>query len=76
MIIIPWLGGLVDIIVRGGRMQALTIEAMARDAQRNCIRSVVQVSLAGELARLGELKEEGVLNDAEFAEQKASVLSV
>ncbi|WP_372923110.1 SHOCT domain-containing protein [Roseovarius sp.] len=77
VIIIPWLGVLVYIIARGDRMQEHTLEALAKveDAQRNYIRSVVQISPADELAKLSELKEKGVLSDAEFAEQKARVLS-
>ncbi len=77
VIIIPWLGVLVYIIARGDRMQEHTLEAMAKveDAQRNYIRSVVQISPADELAKLTELKAKGVLNDAEFAEQKTRVLS-
>jgi len=77
VIIIPWLGVLVYIIARGDRMEEHTLEAMAKveDAERNYIRSVIQISPADELAKLAELKEKGVLSDAEFAEQKARVLS-
>lgn len=77
VIIIPWLGVLVYIIARGDRMQENTVEAIARaeDARRNYIRSVAQVSPADELAKLMELKEKGVLTEAEFADQKSKILS-
>ncbi len=77
VIIIPWLGVLVYIIARGDRMQEHAVDAMARaeDARRSYIRSVAQVSTADELAKLTALKEKGVLTEAEFAEQKARVLS-
>jgi len=77
VIVIPWLGVLAYIIARGDRMQEHTLEAMAKveDAQRNYIRQVVQNSPADELVKLTELKEKGVLSDAEFTEQKAKVLS-
>lgn len=77
VIIIPWLGVLVYIIARGDRMQENTVEAIARaeDARRNYIRSVAQVSPADELIKLTELKEKGVLTEAEFANRKSKILS-
>ncbi len=77
VIIIPWLGVLVYIIARGDRMQEHAADAMARaeETRRSYIRSVAQISPADELAKLTELKEKGVLTEAEFAAQKARVLS-
>ena len=77
VIIIPWLGVLAYIIARGDRMQEHAADAMTRaeEARRSYIRSVAQVSPADELAKLTELKEKGVLTEAEFAAQKARVLS-
>lgn len=77
VITIPWLGVLVYIIARGDRMQEHAVDAMARaeETRRSYIRSVAQVSPADELAKLTELKEKGVLTEAEFAAQKARVLS-
>ena len=77
VIIIPWLGVLIYIIARGDRMQENTAQALARaeDARRDYIRSVVSVSPADALAKLAELKEMGVLTEAEFAEQTSRILS-
>ncbi len=76
VIIFPWLGVLVYIIARGDRMQEHAAEAMARaeESRRNYIRSVA-VSPADELVKLTELKEKGILTEAEFAEQKAKLLA-
>ncbi|WP_371054439.1 SHOCT domain-containing protein [Rhodosalinus sp. K401] len=77
VIIIPWLGVLVYIVVRGDRMHENTVDAIARaeEARRDYIRSVAQVSPADELSKLAELKEKGILTDDEFATQKSRILS-
>ncbi|MDJ0857647.1 MAG: SHOCT domain-containing protein [Dinoroseobacter sp.] len=76
VIIIPWLGVLTYLLLRGDKMEARNIETMEKieDAQRDYIRSVAQVSAADELERLATLKEKGVLTEEEFAAQKAKVL--
>ncbi|MDJ0992094.1 MAG: SHOCT domain-containing protein [Dinoroseobacter sp.] len=76
VIIIPWLGVLTYLLLRGDKMEARNIETMGKmeDAQRDYIRSVAQVSAADELERLATLKEKGVLTEEEFAAQKAKVL--
>ena len=77
VIIIPWLGVLAYLIFRGDGMQERTMEAIikANEQQRNYIKDVAGVSTADELTKLGELKEKGVLTDAEFETQKARLLS-
>ncbi|MEM9392676.1 MAG: SHOCT domain-containing protein [Pseudomonadota bacterium] len=77
VIIIPWLGVLAYLLLRGDKMEAHNAEAMEKieDAQRDYIRSVAQVSAADELERLAALKEKGVLSEEEFAAQKAKVLA-
>ncbi|WP_371037767.1 SHOCT domain-containing protein [Rhodosalinus sp. FB01] len=77
VIIIPWLGVLVYIVVRGDRMHENTVDAIARaeEARRDYIRSVAQVSPADELSKLAELKEKGILTDDEFVTQKSRILS-
>ncbi|WP_172298906.1 SHOCT domain-containing protein [Pseudoruegeria sp. HB172150] len=77
VIIIPWLGVLCYIIIRGGKMQensARQMQAM-EDAQRSYIRNIAGTSPAAELEKLVELKEKGVITDAEFAAQKAKILA-
>ena len=78
VIIVPWLGVLVYLIARGRSMTERDIKhSQDREAE---FRSYVQ-SAAGsgtgsaeELAKLAELKAQGVLTEAEFAQQKAKLL--
>ncbi|MCG7520671.1 SHOCT domain-containing protein [Ruegeria sp. Ofav3-42] len=76
VILIPWLGVLAYLILRGDRMHQHNVEAMEQieKAQKDYIRSVATVSAADELERLAALKEKGVLTDEEFAAQKAKLL--
>lgn len=76
VILLPWLGVLVYLIVRGDKMQEHNVEAMHKleAAQRDYVRSVANVSAADELERLSALKEKGVLSDEEFEAQKAKIL--
>lgn len=76
-VITPYIGVLLYLILRGGRMherQAAAIED--RDA---ALRSYVQrvagtPSAADELARLAELRDRGVIDADDFAVLKAKVL--
>ncbi|MEM8630025.1 MAG: SHOCT domain-containing protein [Pseudomonadota bacterium] len=76
VILIPWLGVLAYLLVRGDKMHQHNVEAMEKleASQRDYIRSVASASAADELERLSALKEKGVLTDAEFEAQKAKVL--
>ena len=76
IIIIPWLGVLVYLMVRGDGMHERSMQvAMEMDKmQREYIKSVADISPADELAKLAELKEKGVITDEEFAAQKAKIL--
>lgn len=78
VIILPYLGIFVYLIARGRGMQERNIAAMK--AQEAATRQYVQ-SVAGsggnpseEIARLADLKEKGVISEAEFATAKAKVL--
>lgn len=77
VILIPWLGVLAYLIVRGDKMQEHNTDALNKmeAAQRDYVRSVANVSAADELERLVVLKEKGVLTDQEFSAQKAKILS-
>ena len=78
IILVPWLGVIAYLIIRGDKMQehrAQAMEAM-EEAQRDYIRNVAKVSPADELEKLGTLKEKGVLTDEEFSVQKAKLLAV
>ncbi|WP_170467972.1 SHOCT domain-containing protein [Ruegeria arenilitoris] len=77
VILIPWLGVLAYVLIRGERMHQHNVEAMNQmeQAQKDYIRSVATVSTADELERLSTLKDKGVLTDEEFEAQKAKILS-
>lgn len=76
-IITPYLGVLVYLIVRGGRMHARQQETI-RDEEEAFRRYVQRVSTppsaADELARLAELRDRGVIDADDFALLKAKVL--
>jgi hypothetical protein len=79
VVLMPYLGVFVYIIARGSSMGQRDIAAMqATDAQ---FRAYVQQTaaagggVADELGRLSELKDQGVLTDAEFEQQKAKLLA-
>lgn len=76
LIFTPYLGAFVYIIVRGGGMAEREVSQMqAQDqAARQYIREAAAPSATDELARLAELKEKGVIDDAEFAKMKAKIV--
>jgi len=76
VIILPWLGVLAYLIIRGDGMQKRTMEMIenAGHQQREYIQNVAGVSTADELTKLADLKETGVITDAEFEAQKAKLL--
>lgn len=77
VILIPWLGVLLYLVVRGDKMQEHSAEALNKfeAAQRDYVRSVVNVSAVDELERLAALKDKGIVTDEEFASHKAKILS-
>src|SRR6056297_228625 len=76
IILIPWLGVLAYIIVRGDKMQENQLESVKQIevAQREYIRGIAGPSPAAELEKLAALKTQGVLTEEEFATQKARIL--
>jgi hypothetical protein len=79
VILLPYLGVFVYLIARGHKMSEHVVQAaQAQDAaQREYIQSAVGAapSTADELARLADLKNQGVLSDAEFEQLKAKALA-
>ena len=80
VIIVPWLGVLVYLIARGRSMTDRDLEAAK--AQQDAFREyVVQTagsgtsSAAEDITKLAQLRDSGVLTDAEFAQQKAKLLA-
>jgi hypothetical protein len=79
IIVLPYLGVFVYLIARGGKMHEHAVAAaQAQDAaMRDYVRNVASTSSspAEELARLADLREKGVISDAEFEQLKAKALS-
>ena len=78
VIVVPWLGVLVYLIVHGKDMQQRAIDHAAKvdKAQREYIVAAAgSGSSADELEKLKQLHNQGVLTDEEFAAQKAKVLA-
>ena len=75
--IVPFLGVLVYLNVRGGKMNQHAIEAAkAQDAaMQNYIRNAAGTTPADELHRLADLKDRGVIDQAEFDKLKGKVIS-
>ena len=79
VIVAPFLGVFVYLIARGGKMQEHAVQ-QAKDqdqAMRAYIQDVNASSggTADQLAKLNDLKNQGVLTDAEFEAQKAKLLA-
>lgn len=77
VIVIPWLGVLVYIIANGDKMAQRDVDAMqAQRAEMDAyIRSAAAGGSADELAKLAQLRDQGVLTDEEFTQQKAKLLN-
>ena len=78
VIVLPFLGVLVYLIARGKSMQERAAQRAAQQEQD--FRGYVQEAAGGsssadQLSKLADLKEQGVLTDAEFEAEKAKVLS-
>ena len=77
VVILPFLGVFIYLIARGGKMHERA--AAAAEQQQKAFNSYIKETAgtsgtADELSKLAELKDKGVLTDAEFAEQKAKIL--
>ena len=78
VIVLPFLGILVYLIARGGKMH----EHAEQDAkaQQQAFDAYVKetagsTGTADQLAKLADLKQQGVISDAEFEAQKAKILA-
>ena len=78
IIILPFLGVLVYLIVRGNSMQERALEDAANREQqfRGYVQSVAGSGggAADEIAKLADLRDKGVISDAEFQAAKAKAL--
>ena len=77
LVFIPFLTGLVYLIVRGSGMRDRAIKAQT-DAKKHFdeyVREQAHASPADELHKLNELREKGALSQAEFDQAKAKLLA-
>ena len=78
IIIIPWLGALVYLIVRGRSMNERALRAAKANDERTraYVRDVAgtSTSTADELRKLNELRSEGVLSEEDYEKAKAKTL--
>jgi hypothetical protein len=80
IIVLPWLGVLIYLIARGGKMHDRQIQYA--QAQEQAFRQYVQEtatssssSTADQLAKLADLRDKGVITPAEFETEKAKALA-
>ena len=79
VIILPFLGIFVYLIARGGKMHERAAEQAAQ--QQEAFDAYVKetagagTSSTEQLAKLADLKQQGVITDAEFEAQKAKILA-
>jgi hypothetical protein len=78
IVILPWLGILIYLIARGSGMQKRAItqaKQQEADFQQYVQQTAGAANPADQLAKLADLKSQGVITDAEFDAQKAKLLA-
>ena len=78
VIVVPYLGVFVYLIARGHKMQEHALQqAQQQDAaMRQYVQNVTASGgAADEIARLADLRDKGVISDAEFQQAKAKALA-
>jgi ABC-type Fe3+ transport system permease subunit len=77
VIILPFLGIFIYLIARGGKMheRAAAQAAEQQKAFNSAVKDAAGNTSTEALAKLADLKEKGVLTDAEFDSEKAKLLS-
>ena len=79
VIVLPFLGIFVYLIARGGKMQERAAKQAAQ--QQDAFDAYVKEAAGTapdpteQLAKLADLKQQGVITDAEFESQKAKILA-
>ena len=78
IIFVPYLGVFVYLIARGNKMQEHAVQHAQQQeaATRQYIQNVTASSgTADEIARLADLRDKGLISDAEFQQAKAKALA-
>lgn len=79
IIVVPWLGVLIYLIAHGGDMARRDVEQ--QQAHQEAFASYVRETAgsgggtADELVKLADLRDRGVITEADFASQKAKLLA-
>ena len=76
VVVLPWLGILIYLIARGSGMQQRALDQAKANADQfqEYVRQTAGGSSADELTKLADLKNKGVITEAEFAAEKAKLL--
>ena len=76
IIVIPWLGVLTYIVLRGQGMAERNAQAVAEveKMRRAYVQDVAGSSTADELTKLAGLRDKGIITDAELQAQKTKLL--
>jgi Short C-terminal domain/Phospholipase_D-nuclease N-terminal len=76
VVFMPYLGVFVYLIARGGKMHEHAVQSaqMQDEAARAYIRSVATTP-ADQVAKLADLKAQGIIDDDEFARLKAKAIA-
>ncbi|WP_163554415.1 SHOCT domain-containing protein [Candidatus Frankia alpina] len=78
IVVLPWLGVIAYLIVRGGSMHERSRAAAERDerAWRAYLeRAAAPASNADELGKLADLRDQGIISDVEFERGKTRILA-
>jgi hypothetical protein len=79
ILVLPYLGVLAYVIVRGAGMGRRDLDraVAAEEAFTSYLRAMVSTGggAADELAKLADLRDRGVIDDAEFQQQKRKILA-
>lgn len=78
IVVLPWVGVLAYLIVRGGSMHERSRAAARRDEQawRDYLHEAAgPMSSADELGKLADLRDQGVISGAEFEREKTKILA-
>jgi hypothetical protein len=77
VLIIPLVGVLVYLIVRGGSMHERALQQAQHDdaAFRSYVQQAAGSSSADQLAKLADLRDRGVISAEEFEREKAKILA-
>ena len=77
VVILPFLGVLVYLIARGGKMHERAEQQAYRQDQeaRAYVQQVAGTSTADQLAKLADLRDRGVISAEEFEREKAKALA-